>query len=113
MPKEHGEFASDGHRKVGIFIMPGYSNGRMLEDLCLQTVKDTSVMLHVEKFMAGLKEDKDIIYPKEESKAKLRVFLSVMPEIANSIGIAAQKGYLEFGHEMLTDLCNFLKELAK
>jgi hypothetical protein len=49
--------------------MPGNVAGNILEDLCLQTVKDHPVMPHVENFMVGLKADKNVQYPRHESKA--------------------------------------------
>lgn len=111
-PDNHGRFASNEHVKVGLFIMPGNVAGNMLEDLCLQTVKDHPVMPHVENFMVGLKADKNVQYPRNESKAKIQAFLAGMYDITERIGTAAKKGYWPFGHQALAELRNFLKELS-
>jgi hypothetical protein len=107
-PKKPGEFSS-GSPSVGIFIMPDNSSNGMLEDLCLESVKDHEAMKCVDNFIACTQELKE--QPDNISKAKVQVFLASRSKIANSIGRAAQKGYWNFNSEKLQPLINFLKQL--
>lgn len=111
-PGKHGDFASDGQLKVGVFIMPGNPNGSMLEDLCLQSVQYHPVMPYVETFMSSLRANQNVVFPRNVSKAKLQAFLSGMPETVCSVGMAAQKGYWSFKDPTFLSLQNFLKNLT-
>jgi len=81
----------------------------MLEDLFLESVKNHEAMKCVNDFIACSQELQEA--PKNISKAKAQVFLAAKPRIANSIGLAAQKGYWNFNSEKLQPLINFLKQL--
>jgi len=105
-PTKHSTF-SDGTPKVGIFIMPGNKvEGTMLEDLCLKTVEKNPAMKCVNEFASCVSamEPK----PKNMSKAKAQTFLATQPEIANSVGVGAQKGYWNFESTVLEELKQFL-----
>jgi hypothetical protein len=111
---KHGRF-STAQPKVGIFILPGETiAGTMLEDLCLKTVENEQAMECVEKFascIAGLSDP-----PKNMSKAKVQafkshVFLATQPEIVDSVGLGAQKGYWDFDSPCLDELKQFLLHL--
>jgi len=108
-PAVHSQF-SNGTPKVGIFIMPGETvEGTMLEDLCLKTVEKTPAMKCVNEFASCVSamEPK----PKNISKAKAQTFLAAQPEIANSVGVGAQKGYWDFESPALDELKQFLSNL--
>jgi len=108
-PTKHSTF-SDGTPKVGIFIMPGNKvEGIMLEDLCLKTVEKNPAMKCVNEFASCVSalEPK----PKNISKAKAQTFLAAQPEIANSVGVGAQKGYWDFESPALKELKQFLSHL--
>ncbi|UCH93823.1 MAG: hypothetical protein JSV88_26635 [Candidatus Aminicenantes bacterium] len=107
-PKRPGEFSS-GCPSLGVFIMPDNSSKGMLEDLCLESVKDHEAMRCVDDFIACSQKLPE--GPKNISKAKVQVFLAAKPRIANSIGLAAQKGYWNFNSEKLQPLINFLRQL--
>lgn len=92
---------------VGIYIMPGNSDTGMLEDLCLRTVEKHPAMICVNSFINCVKELNEP--PRNLSKAKAQAFLAAMPEIVNSVGIGAKKGYWDFDSEKLNDLKSFLK----
>jgi hypothetical protein len=105
-PKKHALF-SNGNPKIGIFIMPGTTvKGTMLEDLCLKTVEKNPEMKCVNEFASCVSamEPK----PKNMSKAKAQTFLAAQPEIANSVGVGAQKGYWNFESTVLEELKQFL-----
>lgn len=108
-PTKNAEF-SDAAPKVGIFIMPGETvEGTMLEDLCLKTVENYPAMKCVDEFASCVSamEPK----PKNISKAKAQTFLAAQPEIANSVGVGAQKGYWDFESPALDELKQFLSHL--
>lgn len=105
-PESHGQF-SDANPKVGIFIMPGKTiEGKMLEDLCLKTVENHPAMKCVNAFYSCVNtlEKK----PKNIAKAKAQAFLAAQPELANSVGVGAQKSYWDFESSALDELKNFL-----
>jgi len=108
-PQKNAQF-SDDHPKIGIFIMPGETiKGTMLEDLCLETVKDRPEMNCINDFESCVSALKT--KPKNISKAKAQAFLASQPEFANSVGLGAQKGYWDFDSPCLDELKAFLGHL--
>lgn len=100
---------SEGLPKIGVYIMPGTSEGRMLEDLCLMTVEDNPVMECITSYCNCVSQAIGPI--KNLEKAKCQVFLAAMPEIVSSIGLAAMKDYWNFGSPCLEKLKSFLRML--
>ena len=113
-PEKPGQF-SDDHPKVGIFIMPGETiEGTMLEDLCLETVKEQPAMKCVEEFSSCVSSLDSP--PKNISKAKAQVFkaqvfLATQPGFVDSVGLGSQKGYWNFESPCLVELKTFLSHL--
>lgn len=107
-PKKPGEFSS-GKPSVGVFIIPDNSSGGMLEDLCLDCVRDHEAMKCVDEFIACTQRLKE--GPQNIPKAKAQAFLAAKPRIVNSVGLGAQKGYWNFDSQRLRPLINFLKRL--
>lgn len=103
LPDKNKEF-SCGNPKIGIFII-----NPMLENLCLQTVKDTKNMSCVEEYLKCLYNHK--IFPKNEYKAKILTFLASMPEATNCIGHAAKKNYWDFKSKYMNGINKFVKSL--
>ena len=89
--------------------MPGNSDAGMLEDLCLKTVENHPAMGCVQPFTSCISELEES--PNNIVKAKAQAFLAAMPELANSVGVGAQKGYWNFKSEELTDLKSFIGNL--
>lgn len=110
VPDRPGQF-SDAIPKVGIFIMPDNANKGMLENLCLNTVKDDKAIECVDQFIDCAKKLKK--QPKNVAKTKTQAYLALMPEIANSVGRGAQKGYWNFNSVKLKPLINFLTQLKQ
>jgi hypothetical protein len=108
-PLASGRF-SDGAPRVGIFIMPGQGvYGTMLEDLCLETVKNHPAMDCVGPFaecIRGLTHP-----PRSPSKAKCQAFLAAQVEIANAVGVGALKGYWNLNSPALDGLKGFLSQM--
>ncbi len=107
-PNQKNTFSS-GNPKVGIFIMPGDSNEGMLEDLCLRTSANHPAMKCVNAFGDCVSKLENP--PKNMAKAKAQAFLAAMPDIANCVGIGAQKGCWSFDSPELNDLKAFLNNL--
>lgn len=109
VPDKPGQFVK-GKPKVGVFIMPGEAiGGKAIEDLCLKTVEEHSAMQCVSDFADCV--SKLEISPSNLSKAKVQAFLAAQPEIANTIGRGAQKGYWDFDSPALGELKAFLEHL--
>ncbi|NPA62849.1 MAG: hypothetical protein GXN95_04780 [Methanococci archaeon] len=127
---------SEGIPKIGIYIMPGNFKEGMLEDLCLKTVKDNPLISCVDDLIECAnklyKEGKVKEFfgkynyfksrrfyrnnflnsngkIKNIAKARALAYLSIMPEIVNSVGIGAEKGYWNFESEELNELRKFLE----
>lgn len=107
-PDQMNQF-SDGNPRIGVFIMPGNSDTGMLEDLCLKTVEEHPAMKCVNAFTDCASVLKDP--PKIMAKAKAQVFLAAMSDIANSVGVGAQKGHWNFDSDELDNLRSFIDNL--
>lgn len=108
-PESHGSF-SKANPRIGIFIMPGNAvEGTMLEDLCLKTVETHPAMKCVNEFVSCVCALKAKL--KSIAKTKAQTFLAAQPEIANSVGVGAQKGYWDFTSPVLDELKQFLNLL--
>lgn len=105
IPQQNGEVIH-GKLTVGVFILPGNIEGKMLEDLCLKIVESEPSMKCVNEFAkCVLSLGKP---PKNPSKAKLLAYLASQQEPVNTIGIAAEKGYWDFDSPALSELVTFL-----
>ncbi len=107
-PEQVNQF-SEGIPAVGVFIMPGDFDAGMLEDLWLRTVRDNPAMACVNSFIECVSQLKEC--PHNMAKAKAQTFLAAMPEIANCVGIGAQKGYWRFDSDDMADLRVFIEKL--
>ena len=107
VPNKNGEFIG-GEPNVGILIMPGSGvDGTMLEDLCLETVKNHEAMACVDDFMGCVSALRNP--PRNPAKSKVQAFLAAQPQTASSVGIAAQKGYWNIDSPVLYELKAFLE----
>lgn len=96
--------------KVGIFIMPGNSETGMLEDLCLETVKDLPVMAHVNNYINCVEQTQGKKL-KKVAKAKAQVYLASTPDIICGVGLGAKRKYWDFTSSALDDLKTFLENM--
>ena len=96
---------------VGIFIITKpNSNEGMLEDLCLETVKDTEQMKCVEIFFDCIDHLSD--KPRNLAKSKCQAYSATLPESYPHVGIAAEKGVFPFDHPSLNELRVFLHDFT-
>ncbi len=124
-PEKIFNFNANRGKKVGVYIMPGVISGKMLEDLCLEIVKESPVLACVKEYIECLdtntvkKENDDEIeegrfyFPKNLSKAKLHTYLSGMHEYVPSLGRATEKGYWDLDSPVLSHLKIFIEQLKE
>jgi hypothetical protein len=109
-PEKPGEFCQ-GNPKVGVFIMPDNCSPGMLENICLETVKDAEEMECVDRFIDCVNELKKLPKEKDIPKARVQAFLAIKPDVPNSIGRGAQKKHWDFDSAELNPLKDFLSQL--
>ena len=84
----------------------------ILEDLCLESVWEEPIFACVDRYMEccllALPENER---PRNPSKARVHTYLAARKEIANSLGVGAQKGYWDFDHVCFEDIKQFLRKL--
>lgn len=113
IPTQMNTWTSSSTPKVGVYILPGFGRPGALETLCLEVAARALPMPCVEEFMACLRRRlPDDDFPKNVAKARMRAFLAAMKEDTNSIGVAAEKSYLDLDHSALDDVKAFLSEFA-
>jgi len=101
--------------QICVYIMPNNQSNGILEDLCLQSLKNKPIINCISNFSAChekifLKEEKEKYNP---SKAKVISYLATRAPITNSLGVAAQNKYWDFNHECFKDIKNYLNKLFK
>lgn len=108
-PHENTQF-SNGTPRVGIFIMPGPKiNGKMLEDLCLESVQSHPAIKCVDSFADCI--SKLSKPPNNMAKAKVQSFLAAQPDIVTSLGLGALNSYWDFTSPAFDELKAFLNHL--
>jgi hypothetical protein len=100
---------ANGIPNVGIFIFPDGEHSGMLEDLALEALQGDPVLRCVEEFLACASDVSANI--KEVSKAKIHAWLATRNPPDLRLGIAAQKGLIDWQHPSFLSLTNFLQAL--
>lgn len=108
-PDRHGAF-SQGHPKIGIFIMPDGLNQGMLENLCLNTLLRDPAMRCVEEYFNCIAKT-GIPEPKPIAKAKVYAWLASRADPKRRVGEAAKAGIWSWEHPAFNDLLAFLKKI--
>ncbi len=110
-PSEINSIA-DGFPKVGVFIMPNNKDAGMLENLCLESIRNTYQEKCIDLFFECVEryclgEFSRLNLP----KSKLLSYFSMKSPYVNSLGIAALKDHFDFDHECFNKIKGFLKIL--
>ena len=106
-PLEVAEPSGDGIPKVVAYVMPDNNSKGDLENLCLEAVRDHPALACVDQYFNCL-HSKGYV-PRQESKARLRVFLSANPDNPNLlIGQAIAAGVLPWDSPAFEDVHKFL-----
>lgn len=111
VPYNAEETASSQSLHVGVYIMPGQGRTGALEDVCLQSLEDALETPCVTAFMECL-EDKIPVesFPEQPTKTRMLLYLAAQRKDVTSIGVAAQKGLLDFQHPAFAPLINMLRK---
>ena len=106
-PLEVAEPSEAGIPKVVAYVMPDNNSKGDLENLCLEAVRDHPALACVDQYFNCL-HSKGYV-PRQESKARLRVFLSANPDNPNLlIGQAIAAGVLPWESPAFEDVHKFL-----
>lgn len=93
--------------QVTIMILPDGNTPGMLEDVCLRTVGEDPAMFCVEEFFKCLQK-RNVSMPRNNSKARVQVFLGSRLEAGKRLGEAAQAGYWPWDHIAVEQIKKFL-----
>jgi hypothetical protein len=102
----------NGNLKIGVLIIPPNTATGEIEDLCLSSIKEYGEIRCIDDYFDCLKQElSPDKFPKNLSKAKIQAFLASREESVPHLGIAAQRGYFPFSHNIFDDIKIFLKSL--
>lgn len=104
-PKKNTFFSEKLNPKIGIYIMPDINKVGMLENLCIETIKNNDEFDCIEKFINCLSEK-----PKKIEKSIIQIYLAIKNPIVNSLGLGALKGYFNFNDAKMKAINDFLLE---
>ena len=112
-PPEPLRMSADGTPpRTGWLIIPHDSPGRMLEDVCLESVKGDPAMACVDEFLQCVTRSfPDFPKENEEPKARIHAFLSSRERPDLRLGEAAQAGVWDFDAPSFAPLKNLLRLL--
>ena len=91
-------------------ILPGDNQSGMLETLLCKSFKETPVDGCIDKFIDCARGLSDTEIQRLD-KARAHAYLATRPLPHVSVGVAAQKGYWPFGHDVFADVRTFLRNL--
>jgi len=107
-----GKNSKGENLRISVFIMPNNTDQGMLENLCLESVREEPISACADQYLAcclsALPENRK---PINCSKARVQTYLAAQEKIANSLGVGARKGYWNFDHICFDDIKRFLREL--
>jgi hypothetical protein len=108
-PDSPGE-VKDGLLNVGVFILPDNNRAGMLEDLCLDAVREDPALACVDEFLTCI-ETRAARRPGNFPKARLQSWLASQIEPGKRLGEAAQAGYWPWGSPAFEPLRQFVQLL--
>lgn len=95
---------------INIFIFPNNRDSGMLEDLCLESVKDDGAISCVEQYLECVKNNANR-EPDNLAKAKLHVWLASKEKPDKRLGEAAEAGYWDWESAAFEPLKEFIFSL--
>ncbi|MBW1617038.1 MAG: hypothetical protein JRJ49_11055 [Deltaproteobacteria bacterium] len=112
-PDKPNQVAETQGLKIGVYIMPDNKGAGMLENLCLQTIKDKPINDCIQNYIQCLKQyqTKKEKQKYNEAKSRVQTYLASRVPIKNSLGLGALKGYWNFEHQCFQNIKQFLKQL--
>ncbi len=108
-PTESMQPAGDSPRVI-VMILPSEETSGMLEDLCLESVREDPAMRCVDEYFECLEERVGKL-PRNLSKARVHAFLASRERSDLRLGEAAQKGHWPWNHPAFEQAKLFLSTL--
>jgi len=99
-----------GRPNIGIMIFPNNNSEGMLEDLCLQAWQTDPIMPCINDYFRCVRGVTGSL-PNEISKARVHAWLSAQVPPDLRLGIAAQKGLIDWHNPAFENLINFVRSL--
>lgn len=99
---------------VSRMILPGNTQAGALENLCLLTIANQPVETYVEDYLACAARVTGIVHTtsSHQAKARIHAWLAAQQPPDLRLGIAAQKGMLDWNSSAFDELKAFLRLLA-
>lgn len=107
---QHPMAIAPGQPDVSVFILPDCSNPGMLENLCLQAVRDETAMFCVKDYFQCL-DEQSVALPTNKPKAQVQTFLASRTRPGLLLGQAAHAGYWPWDNPAFASLKQFLRAL--
>lgn len=115
VPEKPGEIKEYNSYKTGVYIMPDCNNPGMLENLCIESVKDTELYNAADEYVCRAES----LYEGTESgnkkfnkpKAVVQTYLAGTVPIRNNIGLAALQQVWNFSDSAFDGIKKFIQEL--
>lgn len=111
MPKNI-EVRTDTNPAVTALVLPGNNRPGMLETLLCESFTGTSVDHCIDEFFLCVEALPDVSI-KNQDKARARAYLATKPEPHFSVGVAAKNGYWNLDHDVLGDVCDFMRRIRE
>lgn len=108
-PNRAGERSGEAPA-VTVFILPGDDRPGMPETVLTESIANRSEYSCVEEYLACVGDLPGVSIDRPD-KARVHAWLASRPDPHVSAGVAAQKGYWDFGHPVFDDLRAFLSGL--
>ena len=112
---QHPGIVVNGKVSCGIFIMPDNKSAGMLEDLCIESVRNSQLFENADNY---IKVATLLLNAEEQKsynihKAKVQAFLAGKSNIPRNLGEAASKKVWDFSNPVFSDVISFVKQLFK
>ncbi len=112
VPSKQLALSKGKKQKTAIMIFPETSKKGMLEDVCLESVKDSEEMKCVSEYLKCIKDSTGQLPEKHKmSKSKIQALLAIKPEPGLHLGLAALEGYWQWEDSAFDKVKEFLKLL--
>jgi hypothetical protein len=108
-PSTHAAIET-GNPQVGIFILPDGHNQGMLEDLCLGSLTSHPSMPCLDDYFKCIERQTGRL-PNNLSKARIHAWLSTQDRPDLPLGLAAEKGYINWSDSVFDSFKRFLTTL--
>lgn len=99
-----------GTPRVGIIILPDGQRPGMLEDLCLEAFQTDLAIQCIDEYFECVRTVKGIL-PDLISKARIHAWLAIQDPPDMRLGIAAQRGFIDWNSPTFDSLKGFLTAL--